>query len=138
MAEPSKPIPSSKAFSNSAGAIATDFRKPKTSVNHNRMNRILRSSIVRRTNSSCLLRSGEALMGYILPSLRYGCVTKLAYKPSRQREVIGRRRSLPKARAETFAPGGYWRRLYSAVSTIPITRATVAASKPAAMIAAIP
>jgi len=27
IAEPSKPIPSAKAFSNSAGAIATDFRK---------------------------------------------------------------------------------------------------------------
>ena len=26
MAEPSKPMPSSKAFTNSAGAIATDFK----------------------------------------------------------------------------------------------------------------
>jgi hypothetical protein len=44
IAEPSKPIPSAKAFPNSAGAIATDFRKPNTSVNHKRMKRMLRSS----------------------------------------------------------------------------------------------
>ena len=31
IAEPSKPIPSSNAFSSSAGAIATDFKNPKTS-----------------------------------------------------------------------------------------------------------
>lgn len=37
---------------------------------------------------------------------------------SRQPFVIGRRRSLPKPFAEIFVPGGYWRRLYSAVSTM--------------------
>ena len=72
IAEPSKPIPSAKAFSNSAGAIATDLRKPKTSVNHKRTKRILRSSRVRRTNSSCLLIS--VLMGGILTNEDYGCV----------------------------------------------------------------
>ncbi len=54
MAEPSKPMPSANAPSSSAGATATDFRKPSTSVNHNRTNRISRSSSVRSTNSSCL------------------------------------------------------------------------------------
>ena len=33
IAEPSKPIPSAKAVSNSGGAIATDFKYPRTSVN---------------------------------------------------------------------------------------------------------
>ena len=59
IAEPSKPMPSSNALSSSAGAIATDFKKPKTSVNHKRTKRILRSSTVRRTNSCCLLISGD-------------------------------------------------------------------------------
>ena len=59
IAEPSKPIPSAKAFSSSAGAIATDFKKPRTSVNHNRTKRMLRSSNVRRTNSCCLFVSDD-------------------------------------------------------------------------------
>src|SRR3954467_11978661 len=54
IAEPSKPMPSAKAPSSSAGATATDLRKPRTSVNHSRTKRMSRSSIVRRTNSSCL------------------------------------------------------------------------------------
>ena len=53
MAEPSNPIPSAKACSNSAGATATDLRKPSTSVNHSRTNRMSRSSSVLRTNSCC-------------------------------------------------------------------------------------
>ena len=44
-------MPSAKAPSSSAGAIATDFRKPSTSVNHSRTKRMSRSSIVRSTNS---------------------------------------------------------------------------------------
>ncbi|CAB4877712.1 unannotated protein [freshwater metagenome] len=72
MADPSNPIPSSKAFSNSAGAIATDLRKPKTSVNHNRTKRIFRSSIVRSTNSCCLLISDD--IGNIVPKAGYGRV----------------------------------------------------------------
>src|SRR3954471_6871785 len=51
IAEPSNPIPSAKAPSSSAGATATDLRKPSTSVNHSRTKRMSRSSIVRRTNS---------------------------------------------------------------------------------------
>ena len=51
--DPSKPMPSSKAPSSSAGAIATDFRYPSTSVNHSRTKRISRSSSVRSTNSIC-------------------------------------------------------------------------------------
>src|SRR6185437_9134736 len=54
IAEPSKPMPSAKAPSSSAGATATDLRKPSTSVNHSRTNRISRSSSVRSTNSCCL------------------------------------------------------------------------------------
>ena len=72
IAEPSKPIPSSKAFSSSAGAIATDFKKPRTSVNHKRTKRIFRSSIVRRTNSCCLSVSMD--MSDILPNAGYGRV----------------------------------------------------------------
>ena len=52
--EPSKPMPSAKAPSSSAGATATDFRDPLTSVNHSRMNRMSRSSTDRSTNSCCL------------------------------------------------------------------------------------
>ena len=37
-------MPSSKACSSSAGATATDLRKPSTSVNHSRTNRMSRSS----------------------------------------------------------------------------------------------
>src|SRR3954462_6404269 len=51
IAEPSNPIPSANAPSSSAGATATDLRKPSTSVNHSRTKRMSRSSIVRRTNS---------------------------------------------------------------------------------------
>ena len=54
MAEPSKPSPSEKAPSSSAGAMATDFKNPRTSVNHIRTNRTSRSSIARNTNSVCL------------------------------------------------------------------------------------
>ncbi len=43
---------------------------------------------------------------------------------SRQRFVIGSRRSRPKFFAEIFGPGGYCRRLYSARSTSRITRST--------------
>ena len=51
--DPSNPMPSSKAPSSSAGAIATDFRYPSTSVNHSRTKRMSRSSSVRSTNSFC-------------------------------------------------------------------------------------
>src|SRR5690606_25678748 len=51
MADPSKPMPSLNAPSSSAGATATDLRKPSTSVNHSRTNRMSRSSSVRSTNS---------------------------------------------------------------------------------------
>ncbi len=54
MADPSNPIPSLNAPSSSAGAIATDFRNPSTSVNHIRTNRTSRSSSARNTNSVCL------------------------------------------------------------------------------------
>ena len=78
IAEPSKPIPSSKAFSSSAGAIATDFKNPKTSVNHNRIKRILRSSIVRSTNCFCLAVSGD--MSIIIPNTGYARVNSLNYE----------------------------------------------------------
>ena len=66
MAEPSKPIPSANAFSSSAGAIATDFRKPKTSVNQSRTNRMLRSSNVRCTKAFCLSKS----FGVFIPLIK--------------------------------------------------------------------
>ena len=54
IAEPSKPMPSVNAPSTSAGAIATDFRVPTTSVNQSLTNLTPRSSMVRRTKSRCL------------------------------------------------------------------------------------
>src|SRR5687768_15608978 len=52
--DPSKPMPSLNAPSSSAGAMATDFSEPSTSVNHRRTKRTSRSSSARRTKSSCL------------------------------------------------------------------------------------
>ena len=49
MLDPSNVIPSSSAFSNSAGLMAKLFRLPSTSVNHRRISRTPRSSTVRRT-----------------------------------------------------------------------------------------
>jgi hypothetical protein len=40
IAEPSKPMPSANAPSSSAGAMATDFSVPSTSVNQSRTKRI--------------------------------------------------------------------------------------------------
>ncbi|CAB4558127.1 unannotated protein [freshwater metagenome] len=77
IAEPSKPIPSANAFSNSAGAIATDLRKPSTSVNQRRTNRILRSSNVRRTNSCCFAKSAGEFIGDIKTKPRYSHVKSL-------------------------------------------------------------
>ena len=54
MAEPSNPIPSENAAYNSAGATATDFNEPITSVNQSLTNRMSRSSIVLNTKSDCL------------------------------------------------------------------------------------
>ena len=47
--EPSKVMPSSSAFSSSAGLIAKLFRFPRMSVNQRRMRRTPRSSTVRST-----------------------------------------------------------------------------------------
>ncbi len=47
-------MPSANAPSSSAGAMATDFSEPSTSVNHRRTNRTSRSSSARSTKSSCL------------------------------------------------------------------------------------
>ena len=52
MAEPSKVIPSSRAFSSSAGVMLNVFGVPSTSVNHSWTNRMPRSSTVLRTYSS--------------------------------------------------------------------------------------
>ena len=47
--EPSNVIPSSRAFSSSAGLMAKLFSWPSTSVNHSRTRRTPRSSTERRT-----------------------------------------------------------------------------------------
>ncbi len=49
MAEPSKVIPSSSAFSSSAGVMLKVLGVPRTSVNHSWTKRIPRSSTVRST-----------------------------------------------------------------------------------------
>src|SRR5215207_7159136 len=74
IAEPSKPMPSAKAPSSSAGATATDLRKPSTSVNQSRTKRISRSSKVRSTNSCCLSTS--------LPSRPTRAVSASAVSPT--------------------------------------------------------
>jgi Protein of unknown function (DUF2891) len=48
--------------------------------------------------------------------------------PSRQRLVMGSRRSRPKFFCVILGPGGYCRRLYSAVSTSRMTRCTSSGS----------
>jgi len=53
---------------------------------------------------------------------------------SRYQFVMGSRLSLPKARGVILTPGGAWRRLYSARSTIRRTSATVSRSNPRAAI----
>ncbi len=55
MEDPSNPSPSVNATSSSCGVMAKDFRKPRTSENHKRMNFTPRSSTVRRTNSASLV-----------------------------------------------------------------------------------
>jgi hypothetical protein len=55
--EPSNPIPSVKAPSSSWDVIVNDFRKPRTSVNQSRTNRIPRSSMVFRTYSASALNN---------------------------------------------------------------------------------
>ena len=55
MAEPSKVMPSSRAFSSSAGVMAKVLAVPRTSVNHSCTNRTARSSTVLSTYS-CWLR----------------------------------------------------------------------------------
>src|SRR5712691_10666081 len=57
---------------------------------------------------------------------------------SRQRLVMGRRRSRPKFFWLIFGPGGYCRRLYSAASTSRTTRSTRSGSCPAAISSAVP
>ena len=52
---------------------------------------------------------------------------------SRQRLVMGRRRSRPKFFWLIFGPGGYCRRLYSAASTMRTTRSTSAELAPGQM-----
>src|SRR3954454_15415287 len=56
-------MPSSNAPSSSAGATATDFSTPRTSVNQSRTKRMSRSSNVRRTNSCCLSMMREPSSG---------------------------------------------------------------------------
>jgi hypothetical protein len=72
MAEPSKPMPSSNAPSSSAGATATDFSVPSTSVNHSRTKRIWRSSSVCSTNSCW--RSTAPQSGLVLLPAGYRAV----------------------------------------------------------------
>ena len=81
IAEPSNPIPSANAFSNSAGAIATDFKKPKTSVNQSLTNRILRSSKVRCTNCCCLVKSLGEVMGILKRAMITAMLTGKNHQP---------------------------------------------------------
>ena len=60
MADPSKVMPSSRAFSSSAGVMAKVLGVPRTSVNHSWTKRTPRSSTVRSTYS-CWLRMSPPL-----------------------------------------------------------------------------
>src|SRR5690606_32569094 len=66
-ADPSKPMPSAKAPSSSAGTIATDLSRPWTSGNHSRMKRTSLSCTAVRTRFCCLV--SEAI-GSALPPVR--------------------------------------------------------------------
>ena len=52
-------MPSSSATSSSAGVISTDFRNPRTSVNHSRTKRTPRSSTVRKDVLELTLHTGS-------------------------------------------------------------------------------
>ena len=74
------------APSSSAGAIATDLRKPSTSVNHSRTNRMSRSSSVRSTNSFCRSIPGRVCtvpLNSVLPALLNTVSFAGAARPSR-------------------------------------------------------
>jgi hypothetical protein len=67
MDEPSKPIPSANATSSSWEVMVKALRNPRTSVNHSLMNRMPRSSMVRRTYSASAVSAMVA--GYLaMPS----------------------------------------------------------------------
>src|SRR6202167_6004522 len=72
------------------------------------------------------------------PTLILAVLAGYSGSDSRQRSVIGSRRSRPKFLGLIFGPGGYWRRLYSARSTSLITRATSSGSCPAPIRSAEP
>src|SRR5688572_33043459 len=80
-------MPSAKAASISAGATATAFRYPETSVNHSRTKRMSRSSSVRRTNSCC-----RSMFGMI-QSARFRDVTSPQPCPLRANGTRAPRRS---------------------------------------------
>src|SRR5215471_15947781 len=102
-------MPSANAPSSSAGATATDLRKPSTSVNHNRTKRMSRSSSVRSTNSSCRSMSAfpHRVMGRprahgiprrratVTPSLPSPCFLRVTWRAAasigceRAAEVVG-------------------------------------------------
>ncbi len=69
-----------------------------------------------------------------LTALASGSGARSLQRPSRQPLVIGNRRSRPNALKLILVPGGYCRRLYSARSTIRITRSAKSGSKPIATI----
>ena len=75
MAEPSNPMPSANALSNSAGAMATDLRVPRMSLNQSRTIRISRSSTARSTYS-CWESMGLTIVAFslfdVLPAPTHG------------------------------------------------------------------
>ena len=86
-------MPSSRATSSSAGVISTDFKKPRTSVNHSRTKRTPRSSTVRNTYSSW--RSMRAVYEACAEASagRRGPVTERS-QSSNGREIAGPEHSL--------------------------------------------
>src|SRR5690625_4902790 len=105
MALPSKPMPSAKALSSSAGAIATDLRTPRTSVNHSRTKRMSRSSIARSTYSCCLSIGGVLSSARVLRR-HYNQRAVLVVPPALRRGAGGAAGSVPGGGAAGSVPGG--------------------------------
>ena len=82
IAEPSNPMPSAKAPSSSAGAIATDLSMPSTSVNQSRTKRMSRSSIVRSTNSGLLVHGPYLPVAQPRAAVTSACVAALSRVPA--------------------------------------------------------
>ena len=114
MAEPSKVIPSSRAFSSSAGVMLNALGVPRTSVNQSWTKRMPRSSTVRSTYSCWLLmgsvhlpgtwRVWAGVVGSIPPVSQVAVVRSTAGRGAHRAGPDG-----PGSVGASDAPAGRWR-----------------------------